>query len=464
MKATGFSGLAAIVLLAALGSFKLFAGAILPANSTPAQANSSGATQIPADPAERDAYFTRTIEASFGPTKTVEVTDPFYNNITAFTITIPKDWFFEGTIIHGPGCNGMDYQSFVYRAYSPDAAFGVQSVPRQTYFYWEDPLARSQGPACKFFAPISAADYAAMFTYRMRPNAQIDRSEPPQDLDQQYREIEKANDGFAEEARRYNVPPEQDDGDFARTRIHYEWEGLSEEEWLVAGMIYKDIQKSVLGPPRGYAPGVVAWHHYLQVNATLIARRAPKGKLDQYDPALVAVARSFKFNPQFQQATSAHQWDQIRRNVAEMWRVTNSIVEYSKAQMLLTQQNQQAFMNAMTQQHQQFMNNMQRQGEIRHQNAMAQIDANSAQARNFMSQMDARTAHTRDYQDYLLNQQYYVNPQTGETATVSGRLTHTWASGPMNSNGTSIVQSPNPNYNPNGGMPGNWMELIPIHH
>ena len=26
------------------------------------------------------------------------------------------------------------------------------------------------------------------------------------------------------------------------------------------------------------------------------------------------------------------------------------------------------------------------------------------------------------------------------------------------------AQSPNPNYNPNASMTGNWTELVPIHH
>ena len=69
------------------------------------------------------------IEKSFGPTKQVEVRDPFYNNMVAYTITIPKDWVFEGTVLHGPGCNGLYYQSIAFRAYSPDAAFGVQVCP-----------------------------------------------------------------------------------------------------------------------------------------------------------------------------------------------------------------------------------------------------------------------------------------------------------------------------------------------
>jgi hypothetical protein len=49
------------------------------------------------------------IEKSFGPTKEVEVRDPFYNNMVAYTMTIPKDWVFEGTVLHGPACNGLYY-------------------------------------------------------------------------------------------------------------------------------------------------------------------------------------------------------------------------------------------------------------------------------------------------------------------------------------------------------------------
>ncbi len=453
MKVNGISLLAAIALLAVVSSFKLFATANPSAgdpDSTLAQSNSSNTPQAPPQAADRDATLTKTIEAAFGPTKKVDVTDPFYNNIVAYTITLPKDWVFEGTVLHGPGCMGLEYQGSAYRAYSPDAAFGVQVIPRQSVYYWEEPLARADGPNCKFFAPISSADYASMFADRMRPNAKIDLNEPGKGAEQVYANIEKQNEDMAEKAQRLRMPPEHDSGDFTRTRIHYDWEGFSEEEWLSVTMIYKEMPKSVFVYPGGPHPGHQEWRFYLETDASLGCRRAPKGELDQYDPALVAIANSLTFNQQFLEATNAHQWDQVRRNVAAMWQVTHSIIQASQNQMMINQQNSQAFMNTMNQQHQQFMANMQRQGDIRHQ--------------NFMAQMDARTAHTRDFQDYLLDQQYYVNPQTGQTATVSGRSTHTWINGPMNSNATSVVQSPNSGFNRNAGMMGNWTELIPIHH
>ena len=41
------------------------------------------------------AALTAVIGKGFGPTRQVEVRDPFYN-LVAYTIIIPKDWFFEG--------------------------------------------------------------------------------------------------------------------------------------------------------------------------------------------------------------------------------------------------------------------------------------------------------------------------------------------------------------------------------
>jgi len=412
---------------------------------------SGNATAAPAQQAANEDRKTR-IERILGPTKQVEVRDPFFNNLVAFTITIPKDWVFEGTILHGPGCSGLVYQSFAYRAYSPDAAIGVQVTPKQAYYYWEEPIARPEGPACKFFAPMSSADYAAMFAYRMRPNAQIDKSEQVIGAEQIYANIEENNKRWAQSAWQLHMPSERDYGDFTRTRIHYTWEGFEEEEWLRVEMIYKDMPKSVFIYHGGPNPGHQEWRHFLESDAVLVSRRAPKGKLDQYDPALVGIIDSIQWNPQFMQATNAHQQQ-----------ITNMIVHSIQNQMIIDQQNSQAFMDAMTRQHEAFMANMQRQNDIRHQNAMAQMDAQTAQAHSFMAQMDARTAHTRDYQDILLDQQYYVNPQTGETSTISGRLNHTYTNGPMSSNATTIVQTDS-NFNPNGAAGYNWVELMPIHH
>jgi len=120
-------------------------------------------------------------------------------------------------------------------------------------------------------------------------------------------------------------------------------------------------------------------------------------------------------------------------------------------------------MNMMTQQHNQFMAQQQQRFEAGQQNAAAQMNRQTAQARGFIAQMNQSSAQTRDFQDVLLNQQFYVNPGTGETATISGRFNHAWANGSMTSNATGIAQS-NGNFNPNGSLGYNWIELMPIHH
>ena len=109
------------------------------------------------------------------------------------------------------------------------------------------------------------------------------------------------------------------------------------------------------------------------------------------------------------------------------------------------------------------MANQQKQFQISQQNATAQMDRQTQQAHNFTAQMNQSTAHTRDYQDILLDQQYYVNPQSGETSTVSGRFNHTFVNGPATSNATTVVQTDS-NFNPNGAAGYNWTELMPVHH
>jgi hypothetical protein len=389
------------------------------------------------------------IQKTFGPTKQVEVRDPFYNNMVAFTITIPKDWVFEGTVLHGPGCNGAYYQSIAYRAYSPDASIGVQQTPRSDYYYWEEKNAAPVGPACKFFAPMSSADYAAMFAYRTRPKPQIDKNEPVTDAQQAREFFEQGNEKMARSAHQLGMPAEFDTPDFTRTRLHYDWEGYQEEEWLRVEMVYKDYPKSVFIYNGGPHPGHQEWRHFLGVSTLLYSRRAPKGKLDQYDPALSAIINSVQRTQEFIQATTNRQQQ-----------LSNMIIHSIQTQTMINQQNSQAFMNAMTQQHQAFMANQQKQFQISQQNATAQMDRQTQQAHNFISQMDQSTAHTRDYQDILLDQQYYVNPQSGETSTVSGRFNHTFVNGPATSNATTVVQTDS-NFNPNGY---NWTELMPVHH
>ena len=76
--------------------------------------------------------------------------------------------------------------------------------------------------------------------------------------------------------------------------------------------------------------------------------------------------------------------------------------------------------------------------------------------------MAQRSAHAADVSDYLLDQQLFVNPTTGQTQTQSNQYNHTFSNG--SGAGSAVVQTNDPNANPNGVLQGNWTELQPIHH
>jgi hypothetical protein len=399
---------------------------------------------------------TKPAGSNFGPTRQVEIFDPLLNMV-AFTLNIPKDWLFEGTILHGPICGGGDFSSVVYRTSSPDTQYGVQVAPNQFWVWAENRQSVPDGALCKYLPPMSAIDYANLYAARMRPAAVVDASGPGLNAEEFYASLEKKN----ENGRTHTVgsiPPWYDTGDVARIRVHYDWQGHAEEEWITAAMDYSDRTRNVFVYRQP-----VRLAHYLATNTNLVGCRAPKGRLDQYDAALFAIAHSLTRSPQYEQAWDAHEWDVVRRNIAAGWQLTHSLINNMNQQAAISRQNTQNFMDNLTRQNQQFIANMNQQAEIRHQNAMAQINAQGAQAKGFISQMDSRTAHTRDVQDYVLDQQYYVNPSTGETQTLSGRANHAWTNGPATSNATSTVQT-NGNFNPNGNLTGNWTELQPINH
>src|ERR1700722_13698741 len=62
-----------------------------------------------------------------GATKVVTITDPILN-MTAYSLTIPAKWNFDGAVIQGSSCIGLPFA--VVRATSPDGLTGVKTLPR----------------------------------------------------------------------------------------------------------------------------------------------------------------------------------------------------------------------------------------------------------------------------------------------------------------------------------------------
>ena len=55
------------------------------------------------------------------------VNDPTLNNMSAFSVTIPANWHFNGVLYQGGNCPSIPYG--VFRATSPDGLTSVERLP-----------------------------------------------------------------------------------------------------------------------------------------------------------------------------------------------------------------------------------------------------------------------------------------------------------------------------------------------
>ena len=376
-----------------------------------------------------------------GPMKTVQIIDPMFN-MAAYTGQVPQNWNFEGTILHGPGCMS-EYTGTVLRAYSKDLLYGIQTLPPTEFVWADDQRVLPKGPACKDLQPISAADYGKFISIRIRPGAVVDSVEPTPDEAEFEASLKKMNQNMAAEcaqeartAMRGGLPPACPSykGDSKLLHLHYDLNGHPEEEYLQVQIIIENTPTTIPAPPGPHGPSFQSLRRSQIVsNVYVSGSRAPQGQLKSYWPMYRAMGKTFQIKDDYKAAYSSYIQNKTNRQIAASWKTFHSMMQKSDEQM--------AQMRASAQQQVQQM--------------QAQSDARNAQ---FNSDMAARSAHAADVSDYLLDQQYYVNPTTGQTQTQSNAYNHTF------SNGSAVVQTNDPNFNPNGVIQGNWTELEPIHH
>ena len=383
--------------------------------------------------------------------KQVQIMDPMFNMV-AYTLQIPSNWNFQGIVLHGPGCTTF-WQSIAYRASSPDMSYGVQVIPATDFYWADDARARPQGASCKILPPMTAANYGSLVSIHMRPGSEVDGVDEPPNFAQFKELIQRDNQTLAQNAAAVgNRNPEREAGDEARLRIHYDLNGHPEEEWVtVALRMWHQPTSTMMNQPGKLMQ--LAMLDRIQSSPTVVAQRAPKGQLESHAQLFQTIGASLKANPEYNARVG--QWMQNATNklIARSWQTTNAILKEG-------QQDQER----RTQQAQQFIQNMQAQGDARNAAFAQQMADKSAGVQGFNAQMDRRSAHAQDVSDYLLDQQYYVNPTTGETSYASNQYNNTYTNGSNSSNNTQTLQTNDPNFNPNGVISGNWTQLQAIHH
>jgi|ERR1700733_5749519 len=172
----------------------------------------------------------------FGPMRNVEIWDPLFNMV-AYTLSMPKSWNFEGTVLHGPGCQNP-LAAPVMRVFSPDMLYGIQLLPTPNFFWAEDKQALPHGPACKILQPMSTDDYGKLIAVTARPGAVVDSTElAPGNANFQASLAQSMKYLDQQAAARGYRNQMTAKGEAKWVHIHYDFNGHPEEEILVGCIV-----------------------------------------------------------------------------------------------------------------------------------------------------------------------------------------------------------------------------------
>jgi hypothetical protein len=342
----------------------------------------------------------------------VTISDPMFN-MPAYRVRIPSDWKFEGAVVR-TACEGPQ---LVYRAESPDGTTGVQVMPKVHWVYSQNnQVLQQSNKACSVHAPVPALKQAPEIAAAARPHPEIVNVEPwtvpgSAEFDA------KLNAASENQARAYGNPnpAAHTTSDAARVRIRYNYQGHAEEELMTISTATTDEPVAVMGGGYGNQSG---WAHALRTDIFVSAVRAPQGKLDALLPSL-------------------------QKGI-----LVQMVAEYDQAVLAF---NAQQFQKVQEMSRRMFQNTLQ-QGEISHQQLMAshnsymqwQQGEYAKHNAQFAQEMMQKDANNKNFVDYVSNQTYYMNPETGGTVTVKDVP------------GSNGVVTPS--------VYGGWVQLQPISH
>src|ERR1035441_5110127 len=132
-------------------------------------------------------------------TKQVSIIDPVLQ-MEAFSLQIPADWIFEGTMVLGPSCAPV--QNAVYRAVSPDGITQTKLLPgvswswgrtRQPY----DTAAQKSNDCLEWAKEAPAADFLKYMAGLLQVEYVRDEPVPAPEMAQRSEKIRNNNQSFA---------------------------------------------------------------------------------------------------------------------------------------------------------------------------------------------------------------------------------------------------------------------------
>jgi len=276
--------------------------------------------------------------------------------MNAFSITVPSNWTFQGTVYPGPQCQQDPIT--VYRTASPDGLSGVYMLPRIDWSFLAGPRAPKTTPAAGCLPIqniIKAHDFATYLVGKMKVGFVKDLTDPAEQADAKRRDAQmnaQSRGGMTFWT------------DTAKFLVRYTLNGQEIEEVLAVAISCTD------------APGI---SHLDKCSAFARRAWAPLGKGQSEAPLFKMIATSGNID----QAWNA-QWQKL------IWMIAKKQIDdmYRGQVELLLQQGEMAH-NALMQQHREFMSSMQRGADAR------QYD--------FAAGQYNKRKITEDYVDYSLD-------------------------------------------------------------
>ncbi len=341
------------------------------------------------------------------------IRDPTYN-MTAFDVTVPANWKFEGAYVPGNSCSQIPFP--VVRAYSPDGLSDWRRYPRMDWHWTNSPAKAPAHPDClNLNQELSGQEFLKYIMGVLQMAYVRDSPVPQATIDAKQKFLDQLNASAASNSRILKLEPAVQTASFAGAFAEYRNGSYTIEAHLLTQVA------CIRGPiPVPNQKGIFSE----TCDATLRIVRAPKGQLT----ALLA-----RFDADHVGAFENSQW------------ITRYLTDFRQNSERMAQQRHDEFVRGeavRAQQHQQFLAVLQ-EG----------TDRSMARANEIAN---ARHTIASDWCDYSLDQQTVTGADG--TAKVSSADSHTW----MNGQG-EYFQTNNPNGNPNGVFSGNWTQATKVH-
>jgi hypothetical protein len=370
---------------------------------------------------------------SWSSTRKAEIADPQYQT-TAYTLEVPAEWKFAGTIARNPGCHSSG-AGLKYTMLSPDGVTAIAMLPGMTWT-WTTSASLKKAMESQH-CPAVDVDSASSFLINiavpiLHPNTNIVSVLPlrPEGQAALAAQLEQKRQQNAAMAKQYGQPPQKLSLDGARVRVQYVRDGQPVEEQLLSVVDCLEQQFAALYAQPAYQRRTCS-------SRSIVIDRAPQGHLDEFlaDPRLMSLNKSIQIN---------HDWDD---------RVARDM--------------QAAFQKFQAANNQQFQANLQKgqddnarlmaNGKAFQDNMRASTDRALANDRAQQNAID-KSAHATAL--YSLDRQEFKNPSTGQTIEASNEYSHQW----MSSDGSTLIQTNDHSLDPNGQVypvSQSWTELVP---